>query len=90
MCGAPSGPAPAHCPDAGDDCVCGGVVKSSDARVPHGDPIGLPLSLFGLHGFLPHAPAHPLAHLTFDGTPTGLASWGDSLTVRAFLQNFRC
>jgi hypothetical protein len=33
--------------------------------------------------------ASPTRHLTPDGSPTGLASWGGSLTIRAYLQNFR-
>lgn len=82
--------APAHCPEDGDDCVCRGAVQATDVRVPHGDVNGLPALLQGLVGILAHSPAHSLAHLTSDGTPTGLAGWGTSLTVRAVLQNFRC
>ena len=89
--GSPSNsPAPAHCPEDNDDCVCRGAVQSSDVRVPNSDAIGLPLPLLGLVGDLAHSPAHSLAHLTTDGNPTGLASLGNSVTVRAFLQNFRC
>ena len=36
------------------------------------------------------APLHPVAHLTRDGSPTGLAARGPSVTIRAWLQNFRC
>ena len=54
------------------------------------DVISIPLPLNGLVGTIAHSPAHSLAHLTSDGSPTGLASWGDSVTVRALLQNFRC
>jgi hypothetical protein len=89
--GGPSnGPAPAHCPEDNDNCVCRGAVQSSNVRVPNSDVISLPLPLHGLVGTLAHSPAHSLAHLTSDGSPTGLASWGDSVTVRALLQNFRC
>lgn len=89
--GVPSGgSAPTHCPEDDDDCVCRGAVQSSDVRVPHSDAIGLPLPLHGLVGDRAHSPAHSLSHLTTDGNPAGLARWGDSLAVRAFLQNFRC
>jgi hypothetical protein len=81
---------PAHCPEDSDNCICRGAVQSSDVRVPNSGAIGLPLSLNGLVGILAHSPAQSLAHLTSDGSPTGLASWGDSVTVRALLQNFRC
>jgi hypothetical protein len=37
-----------------------------------------------------HTPHHPIAHLTWGGSPTGLAGWGDTITVRSLLQNFRC
>src|SRR4051794_39532457 len=67
------GPAPSHCPEDGDDCVCRGAVASSDVKVPAFDSIGLPLPLGGLGGALAHSPAHSLAHLTSDGTPAGLA-----------------
>lgn len=83
-------PAPGHCPEESDDCICRGAVQSADVRVPGGDPIGFLLPLHGLVGILDHAPAHSLAHLTSGGTPTGLAGWGDAVTVRALLQNFRC
>ena len=83
-------PTPGHCPEDSDDCICRGAVQSADVRVPGIDSISSPLPLHGLVGILDHAPAHSLAHLTSDGTPTGLAGWGDSVTVRALLQNFRC
>jgi hypothetical protein len=78
--------APGQCPEEGDNCICQGAVVSVDVRVPDADALGLPLLL----GMLVHTPHHPLAHLTWDGSPTGLAGWGDSHAVRAFLQNFRC
>jgi hypothetical protein len=83
-------PVPVHCPEDSDDCICQGAVQSGDVRVPGSDSIGIVLPLHGLAGILDHSPAHSLAHLTSGGTPTGLASWGDSLTVRALLQDFRC
>jgi len=82
------GPAPAHCPESSDDCVCRGAVPSADVKVPGIDSIRLPFD--GLAGLLARSPAHPLAHLTREGTPTGLAGWGDPGRVRAHLQVFRC
>ena len=81
---------PAHCPEDTDNCICRGAVQSADIRVPCIDSISSPLPLHGLFGILDHAPAHSLAHLTSEGTATGLAGWGDAVTVRALLQNFRC
>lgn len=83
-------PAPAHCPEGSDDCICRGAVQSADVRVPALDAVSVPLPLHGMFGILDHAPSHSLAHLTSDGTPTGLGGWGDAATVRAVLQNFRC
>ena len=83
-------PAPGHCPADTDNCICQGAVQSADSRVTDLDAIGLPLPFHGLVGILDHTPAHWLAHLTSDGRPTGLASWGDANTIRAVLQNFRC
>ena len=82
-------PAPGHCPEDADNCICRGAVQSADVRVPGVDAISSPLPSHGLVGVLDHAPAHSLAHLTSDGTPTGLAGRGDAVTVRAYLQNFR-
>ena len=83
--GVPGEPsAPGHCPQDGDDCICQGAVQADDARLPGAaDDFGLLLPFA-------HTPPHPIAHLTRDGSPTGLAALGDSSTVRAFLQNFRC
>ena len=83
-------PGSSHCPEDGDDCICSGAVQSSDVRLPELDAVSQPFLRLHLIGCLPHSPSHPLIHLTIDGTPTGLARWGDSLAVRAFLQNFRC
>lgn len=80
--------APAHCPEDGDNCICGGaVVQPADSLVHQADDFALPAFLSARD--LGHTPAHPIAHLTWDGSSTGLAGWGDSLDVRAFLQNFR-
>lgn len=83
-------PAPGHCPEDTDNCICRGAVPSADVRTPGIDAISSPLPLHGLAGILSHAPAHWLAHMTSDGTPAGLAGWGDAIRVRAFLQVFRC
>ena len=82
--------APDDCPQEGDNCICGGAVQSADIRLPGLDVTGSPLPTHGLTGILVHAPSHSLAHLTSQGTPTGLAGWGDTITVRALLQDFRC
>jgi hypothetical protein len=80
--------APGNCPEQGDDCICRGAVQASNVRVPDADAdaVGLPMLL----DILPHTPLHPLSRLTWGGSPTGLAGWGDTLSVRSFLQNFRC
>lgn len=88
--GQPGTPAPAHCPEDSDSCVCRGAVQSVDAKVPGIDAVGSRLPLGGLVGLLAHTPTHSLGRFTRDGTPTGLAAWGNSTAVRAFLQNFRC
>jgi hypothetical protein len=78
---------PNPCPSTGDDCVCRGAVPSSDGRaaVPHADA-STPLVFFAF----PLLAVQPLHRLTWQGSPTGLASWGNSLTIRALLQNYRC
>ena len=78
---------PDQCPDGGDSCVCRGAVASQETQAALPDA--------GVADVLDHlTPAQPLLraaahHLTRDGSPTGLAGWGDALTVRAYLQNFR-
>src|SRR4051812_23093271 len=62
----PNHPAPAHCPEDSDDCMCRGAVESSDVKVPDSDTVGIPLP-FHSPGGLAHSLAHPLAHLTNDG-----------------------
>lgn len=78
---------PTHCPESSDNCVCQGAVQTASVRAfaPDADASG-PLFLF----VPPLVSAHPHHHLTWEGSPTGLASWGDTLTIRALLQNFRC
>lgn len=76
---------PAHCPQDQNNCICNGAVRADEARAFDLDVIGfidLPA--------LVHTPPHPISHLTWEGSPTGLAGWGDLLTVRALLQIFRC
>jgi hypothetical protein len=83
-------PAPAHCAEEADDCICRGAVQSIDVRVPDSY---FAIESSWLEGFgvsITRPLPHFFAHLTCQGSPTGLASWGDSSTVRALLQNFRC
>ncbi|WZO99313.1 hypothetical protein EP7_000912 [Isosphaeraceae bacterium EP7] len=83
-------PAPAHCPEESDDCVCRGAVQSPDVRVPD-LTFAIESHWLDEFSFGPARPLpHPHANLTPDGSPTGLAGWGSSSTVRALLQNFRC
>jgi hypothetical protein len=77
---------PIHCPQDGDECICNGAVKATDVRLPDLDASGVPLP----PAVAAPTPVHPIPHLTWNGSPSGLAGQGDSLTVRAFLQNFRC
>ncbi len=77
---------PAHCPEGGDNCICDGAVQSCDARIADSHDAGLPFAFAAIL----NTPPHPIAHLTWDGSPSGLAGWGDHPTIRAFLQNYRC
>jgi hypothetical protein len=80
-------PAPGECPESSDNCIChGAVVRPGDGKV-----VVLGLCVPDALPDLPRlAPPHPVPNLTWDGSPGGLAALGDSLTVRSFLQNFRC
>jgi hypothetical protein len=82
----PAPSAPVHCPEEGDNCICQGAVQSVDVRLPDADLFGLSLDC----GTLGPIPPHPLAHLTCDGSPAGLAGWGNAHAIRSYLQNFRC
>ena len=77
---------PAHCPEGGDNCICEGAVQAGDVHVTDSHDAGLPLGFAAILA----TPPRPIAHLTWDGSPTGLAGWGDHPTVRAYLQNYRC
>lgn len=77
---------PAHCPEGGDNCICEGAVQPLDVRVPHAHDAGLPCAFAAILD----SPSHPIAHLAWDGSLTGLAGRGDHPTVRALLQNYRC
>jgi hypothetical protein len=77
---------PDRCPEEGDNCICQGAVPADNVRHTGSDAVGLAQ----LVDAILHAPLRPIAHLTCEGIPTGLAGWGDALAVRAFLQNFRC
>ena len=78
--------APDQCPEGGDNCVCRGAVQASDVRPDAPDSVAIGPLYVPLPQPRLALPAH---HLTQDGSPTGLAGWGDALTVRAYLQNFR-
>lgn len=79
----------APCSDDAGSCICSGAIQAADVRLPDSHAVALPAPVFlalpalGLRA----APSH---HLTWNGTPTGLASFGDSGSVRALLQNYRC
>lgn len=80
------GHAPDQCPEGSDNCVCRGAVQANDVRAVSHDTITVGL----IYVCVPQPCLHPTAHhLTSDGSPSGLAGWGDALTVRAYLQNFR-
>ena len=77
-----------HCPDDEDDCICRGAVRTGDVRVAHFlDGVA---TLRGPADFVWPAPIHPFVRMACDGSPSGLAALGGAITVRAFLQNFRC
>jgi hypothetical protein len=82
----PSHHGPAECPEEVDNCICQGAVQAVDVRMPDAQIARLGLT----PAFLPHTPLHPTAHLTREGSPTGLAGWGNAQAVRSVLQNFRC
>jgi hypothetical protein len=85
-----NGSSPIHNPEDTDDCICRGAVQAGDVRL---SPLELSSDLIlpdSVHAQVSAAIPQAFVHLTIDGRPAGLASWGDSLTVRARLQNFRC
>lgn len=75
-----------QCPEGSDGCVCKGAVLSADMKAATTSQRVSP-PLFILAPKLTVLP--PPHHFTWNGAPTGLAGWGGSLTVRAYLQNFR-
>lgn len=79
----------APCSDDAGSCICSGAIQAADVRLPDSHSVALPAPVFLA---LPAPGLRPSAfhHLTSDGEPTGLASFGDSGTVRALLQNYRC
>lgn len=83
-------PNPLPCSDDGGNCVCSGAIQAAGVRVSdHDDPAPLtPPTLFALPAL---ALRHPCSlHPIRDGAATGLAPFGDSGTVRALLQIYRC
>ncbi len=77
---------PVHCPEDGDGCICNGAIQTADVRLPDMDSIGLflPVNLSDVSA------SHPPLSLTWNRATVGLTGWGDSNSVRSFLQNFRC
>jgi len=79
------------CPEGSDNCVCKGAVSSAGNDVRGAvRSITLAPALFYLPAIAPLAIGLCQHHLSWKGTPTGLAGWGDSLTILALLQTFRC
>lgn len=88
-CGDHGVPSPSPCSDDGGNCVCSGAIQAAGVRVSDHDlaPPVAPTLL----ALLSHSPHPSLSlHRTRDGAPTGLAAFGDSGTVRALLQVYRC
>ena len=83
------GEAPSPCPDDGGSCICNGAIQAAAVRIPDAHSTVLPAPVFLTLPAVALRQA-PLHHLTWDGAPAGLASFGDSGTVRALLQNYRC
>lgn len=80
------GHSPDQCPEGSDSCVCRGAVQANDVRLVSPDS----MASGPLFVFVPQACVLPPAHhLALGGSATGLAGWGNALTVRAYLQNFR-
>lgn len=78
------------CPEGGDNCICGGAVEAHGSQDLGPGTWGDSPCFDALPGVGSTAHTHAFVHLTSDGQPAGLASWGDALSVRARLQNFRC
>ena len=77
---------PAHGPEDGSNCICQGAVQADAFRLAHPDVDRLTPRLAAASP----TPLHPIAHLTRDGSATGLAGLGGRPAIRAILQNFRC
>ena len=77
------------CPGGEDTCLCSGTVQGDDAQAPDPRGVGISCPFDCPPDASRLAHRHALVHLNSDGQPAGLASWGDALAVRAFLQNFR-
>lgn len=87
-CGDHGVPSPLPCSDDGESCICSGAIQAADVRPP--EP-GSPLSSLPIFALPALALPHPLfLHLTRDGAPTGLITFGDAGTVCALLQVYRC
>ena len=78
------------CPGGEDSCLCSGTVQGDDAQAPDSRGVGTSNPLDGHLDAGNQVHLHAFVHLTSNGQPAGLAGWGGALSVRAFLQNFRC
>jgi hypothetical protein len=81
---------PPCCPDDGVSCICAGATQTGELRAGDVAPPNLLPALdarFFAFSSPPHVP--PSIQLALEDAPAGLAVYGDSLAVRAFLQNFR-
>jgi hypothetical protein len=80
--------APADEPGAGDDCICDGAIALPEVRAEGGGTLILPLDLMA---WVPIAPEP--CRLGFAPLDRGVGlplPPDDALTLRAWLQNFRC
>ncbi|RUL87011.1 hypothetical protein [Tautonia sociabilis] len=88
-CDEPGAPDPAPCSDDGGNCICSGAIQGVGVRVSDHDPTPLPTpTLFALPAPGLRQPLSP--YLARDGAAAGPGRFGDSGTVRALIQVYRC
>lgn len=81
---------PPSCPEDGISCICAGATQNGELRaVDITSPDLLPTLDAWLFALSPASHPSTSIPLAAHEAPVGLAIYGDSLTVRAFLQNFR-